>query len=70
MVSQGKTSYWYVSSINIGVILNNSNPIYSLKYLLGILNSNLMNKYYAKRYHNIQIKNEFLGELHIALNLS
>jgi len=57
----------YYTSINIGVILNNSNPRYNLKYLLGILNSNLINKYYAKRYHNIQIKNEFLGELPIPI---
>jgi len=59
--------YKYYTSINIGVILNNSNSRYNLKYLLGILNSNFMNKYYAKRYHNIQIKNEFLGELPIPI---
>ena len=57
----------YYTSINIGVLLNNVGRRYNLKYLLGILNSNLMNKYYAKRYHNIQIKNEFLGELPIPI---
>jgi hypothetical protein len=55
----------YYTSINIGVIFAKEGSMYDLKYLLGILNSTLMNEYYSRRFHNIQIKNKFLEQLPI-----
>ena len=55
----------FYTTINVGVILKNGKSPYDLKFILGILNSNFMNVYYASRFHNIQIKNEFLAELPI-----
>ena len=55
----------YYTSINIGVIFAKAGSKYNLWYLLGILNSTLMNEYYSRRFHNIQIKNKFLEQLPI-----
>ncbi len=57
----------YYTSINIGVILLKPDCPYSLKFILGILNSNYLNHYYSKKFHNIQIKNIFLEELPIPI---
>lgn len=61
----------YYTSINISVLILKENSPYNLKYFLGILNSSFMNNFFKRKYHSIQIKNQFLAELPIhSINFS
>jgi type I restriction-modification system DNA methylase subunit len=57
-----ENGYCFVGTVN-SVILNDNT--YNIKYILGLLNSNLLNTYFKKRFTTISLTASFLGVLPI-----
>lgn len=60
--SLDEEGYYILNNLNY-IISENEN--YDLKYLLGLLNSNLLNYYYAMKYTDVNIKEEYIRNLPI-----
>ena len=55
-----ENGYYFVGTVN-SVILNDNS--YDIKFILGLLNSNLFNTYFKKRFTTISLTSSFLGVL-------
>lgn len=62
VASLDSAGYSFIGTVN-AVILENSD--YGIHYVLGLLNSRLLNEYYARRFHTVYVKAATLGFLPI-----